>query len=194
MIVLSLNIRGIGGTLKAAFFRRLLEHSKPDVLFLQETLVTDHSSRDFLHLFRPLWVSAAANSIGNSGGLLVAWDPSLFDLKPFMTCGGILLLGRCFATNQELALLNIYGPCQDKPTFWMHLAESGILSLPNLILGGDLNITLSTDEQWGGAPSTGSGEKYFRDLFTNLNLIDIVPDRLVPTWRNGRSRSEAIPK
>jgi hypothetical protein len=118
MKLLSLNIRGIGGTLKAASFRGLLENTKPDVIFLQETLSADHSARDFLHRFRPLWVSAALCSIGNSGGLLVAWDPGLYDLTPFLTCGGILCMGKCFASNQELALLNVYGPCLDRPLFW----------------------------------------------------------------------------
>jgi exonuclease III len=117
MIVLSLNIRGIGGTLKAASFRRLLERSKPDIIFLQETLSVEQKSRDFLHLFRSSWVTAAVNSIGNSGGLLVAWDPCLFDLRPFLTSGGILLVGRCLSTNQELAFLNVYGPCVDRKQF-----------------------------------------------------------------------------
>jgi exonuclease III len=39
MILLSLNIRGVGGHLKAASFRRLLSHISPDIIFLQETLV-----------------------------------------------------------------------------------------------------------------------------------------------------------
>jgi hypothetical protein len=109
MLVLSLNIRGIGGTLKAASFRRLLDRSNPALIFLQETLSVDQKSRDFVHRFRPSWVSSAVNSIGNSGGLLVAWDPYLFDLTPFLTIGGILLVGRCLSTNQELAFLNVMG-------------------------------------------------------------------------------------
>jgi hypothetical protein len=194
MKLLSLNIRGIGSTLKAASFRRLLEHSKPDVIFLQETLSTDHSARDFLHHFRPLWISAALSSIGNSGGMLVAWDPTLFDLTSYLTCGGILCTGRCLATSQVLTLLNVYGPCLDRPLFWTQLANSGILALPNLILGGDLNITLSADEQWGSTSISGTGLNLYRDLFNSFNLIDVLPINLVPTWRNGRRGAEAIAK
>jgi exonuclease III len=120
MIVLSLNIRGIGGTLKAASFRRLLERSKPDVIFLQETLSADHSSRDFVYRFRPSWFTVAVSSCGNSGGLLVAWDPRIFDLKtfPIEWWYSFTRLLSCYFT--EMAFLNIYGPCSDRSVSGLH--------------------------------------------------------------------------
>jgi hypothetical protein len=72
------------------------------------------------------------------------------------------------------------------------LAESGVLSLPNLILGGDLNIILTADEHWGGPFLPGSSEAFYRDLFASNNLIDVQPPCLVPTWRNGRTGTAAI--
>jgi len=192
MTVLSLNIRGIGGPLKAASFRRLLENTKPDLIFLQETLASDLLSRDFLHLFRPNWISAAASSLGNSGGLLVAWNPDILSLRSFMSKGGILLIGLYQPTRQEMSFLNVYGPCSNRPHFWKQLAESGLLALPNLILGGDLNIILSADEHWGGPFLQGHLEASYRALFAANNLTDIKPSCLAPTWRNGRSGNEAI--
>jgi hypothetical protein len=35
---------------------------------------------------------------------------------------------------------------------------------------------------------------YFKTLFQNNHLVDIQPDNLVPTWRNGRQGSCAIAK
>jgi hypothetical protein len=116
----------------------------------------------------------------------------LFDLVPFITCGGILLKGRCHAINQEVAFLNVYGPCRDRILFWKRLAASGLLSTPNLILGGDLNITLSSDEHWGGSPLSATDGVFYRDLFSSSNLVDILPSSIVPTWRNGRPGEEAI--
>jgi hypothetical protein len=96
MLLLSLNIRGIGGTLKVASVRRLLDHSRPEIVFLQETLVNAQKARDFMHLLRPSWVSSVVNSVGTLGGLLVSWDPNLYELVPYLTIGGILLTGRCY--------------------------------------------------------------------------------------------------
>jgi hypothetical protein len=96
------------------------------------------------------------------------------------------------ATNQELALLNVYGPCSEKLLFWTQLSKSGLLSLPNLILGGDLNITLSAQEHWGGSFLPGPAEASYKEIFDTNNLIDVQPIRLSPTWRNGRAGPDAI--
>jgi exonuclease III len=51
MLLLSLNIRGIGGTLKVASFRRLVDHTRPEIIFLQETLVSAQKAKDFCIFF-----------------------------------------------------------------------------------------------------------------------------------------------
>jgi hypothetical protein len=106
--------------------------------------------------------------------------------------GGILLSGRNIATNRELVFLNLYGPFQNKITFWKSIADSGVLSLPNLILAGDLNIILAEEEAWGGSGNIMNMDDYFKTLFQSNNLVDIKPTKLTPTWRNGRSRQDAI--
>jgi hypothetical protein len=117
MLLLSLNIRGIGGTLKATSVRRLLARTLSNIVFLQETLSDEQRARDFLLQLRPSWAVTVINSIGNSGGLLVSWDPNSFDLNPFLMVGGILLTGVCISSKKELALLNVYGLCKDRKLF-----------------------------------------------------------------------------
>jgi len=48
MILLYLNIRRVGGTLKTASLRRLLSRTLPDIIFLQETLVAEKRARLFM--------------------------------------------------------------------------------------------------------------------------------------------------
>jgi exonuclease III len=49
MILLSLNIRGVGGSLKFPSLRRLLSNTKPDIIFFQETLVPEEKARKFMY-------------------------------------------------------------------------------------------------------------------------------------------------
>lgn len=55
--------------------------------------------------------------MGNYGGLLVSWDPNLFELVPFLMVGGILVTSRSLLHNQDLSLINVYGPCSAKKDF-----------------------------------------------------------------------------
>jgi exonuclease III len=51
MILLSLNIKGVGGALKSASLRRLLNRTNPNIIFLQETLVDEKKARSFMNAF-----------------------------------------------------------------------------------------------------------------------------------------------
>jgi exonuclease III len=194
MILLSLNIRGVGGPLKLASMRRLLEKTHPSIIFLQETLVDASAARDFMHLLRPNWMTCAASSVGNSGGLLASWDPSLFDFLSMLSPGGILLSGTCFELNSNINLLNVYGPCADRKVFWERLDDLGLLAAKNLILAGDLNLTTSPKEMWGEKALIDPLLSFFNHIFYKNSLVDLKPAELLPTWRNGRQGPASIAK
>jgi hypothetical protein len=132
--------------------------------------------------------------LGTSGGLLVTWDPKIYDLDPYLTISGIMLTSMCIINKREISLLNIYGPCSDRKHFWSFVENNGLLSLNNLIIAGDMNINFSSDEVWGGSSLPRSSDGFYKVLFLSKNLIDIKPTKLVPTWQNGRSSPQAIAK
>jgi len=182
MILLSLNLRGTGGTLKLASVRCGLDKTHPNIIFFQETLVHSEKSRNFIHTLRPTWLSCAVNYVGTSSGLLVSWDPNLFYLVPFLICGGILLTGTYLAIKRQISLLNVYGTCVERKKIWDWLEDSGLLAQNKLILVGDINMNLSSNEIRGGSISLGSLIGYFKAFFLNNKLIDIVLRKVVPTW------------
>jgi hypothetical protein len=119
--------------------------------------------------------------VGTSGGLLAAWDPSLFDFRPMLSPGGILLSGSCFELNSSFNILNVYGPCVDHKAFWERLDELGLLAARNLIIAGDLNLTTSPLEIWGEKATNDPLMSFFNQVFYKNNLIDLKPAELLPT-------------
>jgi hypothetical protein len=141
MILLSLNIRGVGGPLKLASLRRLLSKTSPNIIFLQETLVAADKARLFMNKIRPDWMICVVSVVGTSGGLLASWDPNFFVLDPYLSSGGIFLSGTSLMDNRKITLLNVYGPCQDRKAFWDSVDGSGLLAHKDLIIVGDMNFT-----------------------------------------------------
>ena len=98
------------------------------------------------------------------------------------------------ATGTNFALYNVYGPYVNRKGFWEPLFSSGMLETRNVILGGDLNLTLLEKENWGSLARQYGLSYFFSRLFESKELVDIQPLKLTPTWRNNRSGDQAISK
>jgi hypothetical protein len=61
------------------------------------------------------------------------------------------------------------------------MAECGLLSHKNMIIVGDLNLTVSTGEVWGGSTQAGPLAEFFKTFFQTNRLIDIQLEKIVPT-------------
>jgi len=194
MILLSLNVIGMGGPLKSSSLKRLLEKTHPSVIFFQETLVKAGKARNFMFTLRPDWMMCTVISVENYGGLLTSWDPTCFEFSPVLSIGGILLSGSFLSTKRKMTLLNVYAPYKDQKNFWERVDWAGLLTLDKLILTGDLNLSTSPEESWGDFSLTDSLAVFFKGLFTKYNLVDATPVKAVPTWKNGRVGTEIISK
>jgi len=191
MILLTLNLKGVGGDLKLASLHRLLTRNLPDNLFFQETLVEEKKARTLVNTLCPNWMVCAVNSVGRSRGLVVAWDPLKLNLVP-LSCGGILPTGTILEGNQQVTLLNCYGPCFKRKFFWDKLVSSVLLAYKNLIVARDLNFTINVGEVWGETTRLDQLAGYLKGILQDNHLVDILPSDIGSSWRNGRVRCDEI--
>jgi hypothetical protein len=118
-------------------------------------LVDSQKVRKFLNKFRANWHTCSVKSLGTFGGLAISWDPTKFDLTPYLCCGGILLIGTSRWSNQHINFLNLYGPCNDRKLFWDMVEAWALLNHANFIIAGDINLKTFAGEVGGGLCHTG---------------------------------------
>jgi hypothetical protein len=53
-------------------------------------------------------------------------------------------------------------------------------------LGGDLNFSLGEVESWGEKARPDPLSNFFSHMIAGRGLVDLVPPKITPTWRNKR--------
>jgi exonuclease III len=123
MKILSLNMRGWGGSAKRRRLCSLIQKEKFDVCFLQETKKASIES----YMIRSLWGHddfswVAKDPVGLSGGLLIIWNSDFCNLLANFSGDGYLGV-RVERDGVELSLVNVYSPCNlsGKKKLWEDL-------------------------------------------------------------------------
>ena len=127
-------------------------------------------------------------------GVLSTWNPRLVRCKAYLSFAGILLYARFKALDSVFSIFNCYGPYANRTVFWDTIVAGGIFNYPNLILARDLNFTTSELEIWGEHARRDHLSLYFSQLLDSMNMVDLTPTKIGPTWRNGRVGSEGVSK
>ena len=146
MKILSLNVRGLGGKTKQSILHSLFLSIHPDMILLQETMCSTYPALLAFSMLLPNWEYCAISASGLLGGLLTAWNPHRVRCRAFETIAGILVKAKFRGMNDPLVILNCYGPYRNRDILWEKVHRGGVLSTPNLILGGDLNLTMKASE------------------------------------------------
>ena len=83
MLILSLNVRGLGGKTKTLSLRSLFSSLKPDFILLQETMCSAHPALFAFSKLLPSWEFCAIDAIGFSGASFQPGTLSKLDAKIF---------------------------------------------------------------------------------------------------------------
>ena len=181
MKILSLNVRGLGGKTKLCSLWSLFRSVAPDMILLQETMCSSYPALLSFSKILPNWEFCAIDALGLLGGLLKAWNPFLVRCHAFETAAGILLKSNFRGMTSPLTILNCYGPYWNREFFWDRLLIGGLLTTPNLILGGYLNLTLNALETWGTKAVLDPLASHFKLMFNSVDLVDVAPLDVGPT-------------
>ena len=92
---------------------------------------------------------------------MVGWNPLLVHCKAFSSFAGIILQASIKGIAEILSIFNCYGPYSQRIVFWDNMLVGGLLSLPNFLLAGDLNFTISSSEIWGSKARLDPLAPYF---------------------------------
>jgi exonuclease III len=155
MKVVSWNCRGMGRKVKEEAIRTLLRIETPDILLIQETKMED---KDFLQISKKFWNKGGGQVVsarGASGGLGTLWNINKYSLvTEILNTHWLFLKLQHLDTKEVFSLFNVYVPVNagEKKACWdsiRNLAE--IENLENIIIVGDLNLTLLLSEKRGGS-------------------------------------------
>ena len=92
-------------------------------------------------------------------------------------------------SGHQVSLFNLYVPVllAEKRIYWDSLKYFLSMHIPkNIIIAGDLNVTLAAEEKKGGSPVRDPAREWVEDLILEWDLEDIKPPRGKFTWTNKR--------
>ena len=178
MLILSLNVRGLGKDERAGDLSKLIYDTSPAIILLQETMSPASIAIETIANLLPGWELYAINALGLTGGLLSC--SRIVHISPFKTAWGVLMEGKLGFLNIDVRILNMYAPYNKRDCFRASLSYSG-LNTSNLNLAGYLNFTTSPTEIWGHNAKLDSMVDFFIHLLRIFDLVDIIPPVLEPT-------------
>ena len=174
---MSMNCRGLAQKHKRRDVLNYLKNSLADIIFLQETHITEHT----VSYFNTVWPGKCHHSFktSNSRGTAILMKPTLsYDLiSEHGSSEGNFVLVVIKINNNTLTLLNIYGPNDDTPSFYKYI-ETLIQEVPqdNIVVGGDFNFVMDrTRDSNYQHENNICAKKVFTEITDKYSLID--------TWR-----------
>ena len=177
--VLTLNVRGLRTALKRKKVLLWILHKKVDILFFQETHLTDELEYITNSQFKSFDLFYSHGS-SNSRGVLIGISKRLSINNVRVNQGekGRFLWMSVDIQGEALELVNIYAPNDlgDQKTFYKKLGTTllQITDHENMVIwGGDFNVTLSTADRKQKIVGRVKIADTIYDIAKKLNMVDI---------------------
>ena len=178
LCVQSRNTGGIRDSLKRKKLFHLLNNSNKEIFLLQET----HSSPEDEELWKKEWGGDIVFAYGShhSRGVAILFKKNIkyqWSNEQKDSHGRIIAVELNFS-GRTIAIINLYGPNTDEPTFFEHLISClDRVNTHEYIIGGDWNVVQNVDVDRFGSKIDSSPK--------SRNIIHswIEEDNLIDIWR-----------
>ena len=117
MIIVSLNIKGLGSSRKKIILLHLIGVNHPSIILLQEKMMIGDKIWPILLGICLGWRVCVVNALSLLGGLANFWDPKVMNFFVCKSFGSILLLGFIRGLKDRFNILNTYVPYSSRRYF-----------------------------------------------------------------------------
>jgi len=122
MLIVNLNIRGVGGSTKARYLRKIIASEGANFVCIQETKLSTFTDARGFSLWRDNnvgWVHYRGDN--GSGSLLTMWHKDVFSYESHeIGKGFIVVVGQHFKCSRRCVVVNVYSACslREKIALW----------------------------------------------------------------------------
>nr|CAD1818104.1 unnamed protein product [Ananas comosus var. bracteatus] len=173
---LTWNVRGLHDLSKCLVVKSFIRNCKCCVVCLQETKLSSTSVdkfRSFCGFHLPDFRTRDAD--GTRGGLLTAWNSSLFDcVQEWKGSFSLTVLLKRRVDGATFMISNVYGPTTAslRADFFLELRSFSNFTSGAWTMVGDFNVLLSVDDKNGPTSNIADILK-FREVVHDLGLVDL---------------------
>jgi len=181
MKLISLNIRGVGGTIKRNYVRDFISREQVDMVCLQETKCSDFSREKICLLWGTNEIEWVENkAINSAGGVITMWSKKSFQLSRFVNGRNYTVLEGYWmrGNGAHVTIVNIYcsGSLRLKKELWNEVCSfrQGQISKAWCVIG-DFNSIRRQEERKSVISNTDYSReiKGFNDFIERSELVDI---------------------
>ena len=184
---MSMNCRGLGGQEKRRDVIHYIKNSSFDVVFLQDTHLTNKTTPFLESLWRGKCYHSCKSNISRGTTILIKSMPH--DVLTEIICpNGNFLILVCRIRSIVYTMISIYGPNEDNPKFY-EILEKHMESIQseNVIIGGDFNFVMNYKKDSNYLHDNNANARaVFLETMDKYDLVDVWrnlhPDESQYTW------------